>query len=158
MRLFVLLFLTSLLPRLSAAQVAISFSAAEAKGIRVSHLDSVYRSAVHADTAKAVFAGREDEVAQAYVQLLQSLGAYLKANQFTWGKPTKSFNRIYFRADGTIDYYLYKFRAGEIEAVHEAEFQRLLAEFVKTHKIELHGRLPFAQCSPVTYQDAPGAK
>jgi hypothetical protein len=158
MRFFLLLLLSCALPRLSVAQVAISYSAAESKGIRVSHLDSVYRSAVHADTAKAVFAGHEDEVAQAYGKLLQSLGIYLKAHQFAWGKPTKSFNRIYFRPDGTIDYYIFKFRAGEIEAVREAEFQRLLAEFVKTHKIDLRGRMPFAQCSPVTYQDATAAK
>ncbi len=158
MRFLLLLVLISFLPRLGAAQVAISYRAAATKGIRVSHLDSVYRSAIHADTTKAVFAGYEDEVVQAYGKLLQALGSYLKANQFLWSKPTKGFNRIYFRADGTIDYYVYQFRAGEIEAVREAEFQRLLTEFVKSHKIDLRGRMPFAQCSPVTYHDAPAAK
>ena len=156
-----LLFLSAflwLLPRVAAAQLATTFQDAEARGVRIQYLDSIYRSAVHADTAKAMFAGRETEVSAAYVKLLQELGAFLKAHDFAWGQPTKGFNRLYFRADGTIDYYLYNFRPGAITPEQEVIFRRLLGEFILTHKIDLRGRGPFAQCSGVTYTDAPAAK
>ena len=154
MRLLSLLTMLGLLiPRLGAAQLATTFADAQARGLRITHLDSTYRSARHADTAQAAFAGREQEVAAAYGQLLQALGKYLHGHGFVWGKLTKGFNRVYFRPDGTIDYYLYNFRSGEVTAEKEAEFRRLLGEFIKTNRIALTGRMPFAQCSPVTYVD-----
>ena len=129
-----------------------------ARGIRIGHLDSVYLSAVDVDTARAVRAVRVQEISTAYVQLLQGLGNFLKAHQFVWGKPKRGFNRIYFGANGTVDYYLYKFKPGEIDPAREAEFRRLLGEFILTNKLDLRLSRPFAQCSPVTYNDAPAKK
>lgn len=140
----------------AAAQVVGTFAGVEKQGIRIAHLDSTYRSAVHADTSRAAFPGREQEVAVAYGKLLQSLGSYLKQHQFAWGKPARCFNRVYFRPDGRIDYFLFNFRPGEITLEQEAAFQKLVADFCRTARLGLTNRVPFAQCSPVTYRDASG--
>ena len=131
---------------------ALSFQDAPKNHLSVPHLDSTYKSAVHTDTSQSAFPGREDEVSANYIKMLQDLGRFLKAKGFKWEKTTKSFNRIYFSADGRVDYYLYNFK-GAIAETKEAEFKALLNEFIKTYRFPMHCKVKFAQCSPVTYTD-----
>ncbi len=135
---------------------ALTFKQAADQGIRIGQLDSTYKSAVHADSSLAVFKpGIEQEtMIKAYQQLLKDLGTFLNKNGFTWNKPTRSFNRVYFSAGGKIDYFLYNFtgNAGDKpDETQQAEFARLLGQFVQAYTFPLKANVKFAQCSPTTY-------
>ncbi|MFN3917452.1 MAG: hypothetical protein ACK4K0_06895 [Flavobacteriales bacterium] len=137
-------------------QRGLTFQNAEKQGISIKHLDSVYISAVHTDTSLAVFKTETEQEAmqQAYIKLLQDFGKFLLENNFKWEKPTRCFNRIYFNADGTIDYFLFNF-LGKLEDKPaeniEKEFQRLLNVFIADYKFSVTAKTKFAQCSPTTY-------
>ncbi|MES2691544.1 MAG: hypothetical protein V4658_14140 [Bacteroidota bacterium] len=132
---------------------------AEKKGITIQHLDSIYKSAAHADSTKAVFKSQpeQQELLKAYTQLLSDFGDYLHKNKFTWNRPTRCWNRIYFDSTGSIDYFLYNFLTKDVKPedqvpLHrQAEFNRLLNLFIKAYKFPLKANTKFAQCSPVTY-------
>ncbi len=134
----------------------LTFHDVEKQGISIKHLDSIYTSAVHSDTSLAVFKTESEQEAlqQAYIKLLQDFGKFLSDNSFKWEKPTRCFNRIYFSADGTIDYFLFNF-LGKIEdkpnEIIEKEFQRLLNIFISNYRFSLTAKTKFAQCSPTTY-------
>lgn len=139
-----------------AQHLGLTFKEAENQGIRIAHLDSVYKSAVHSDTSLAVFKSDKEQEAmsQAYITLLQDFGKFLKAQGFNWSKPTRCFNRIYFAKDGTIDYFLFNFLGKpEDKPLEEAqlEFKRLLNLFIASYQFPLTAKTKFAQCSPTTY-------
>lgn len=127
---------------------------AKSEGILMELLDSTYKSALHADSSKAVFKpGKEqDDFIEAYTNFLQDLGNYLKKNNFMWGQPTRCWNRIYFRSDGAVDYYLFSFKT-EISSEKLLKFKELLRAYLTGHKINATASTGFAQCSPVVYMD-----
>jgi hypothetical protein len=127
------------------------FQAAVQKGISVSALDSLYQSAIHENPAKAAFGGHEKELTEAYSSLLADLNSFLYRKNFLWEKSTRCFNRIYFSRNGTIDYFLFSFKPGELEPAKQQRFEKLVAEFAGNYQFPLRHSLPFAQCSPVTY-------
>lgn len=140
-------------------RAGMTFQAAEERGIRIGYLDSIYKSAVHADASLAVFktVSEQEAMGQAYVGLVKDFGKFLKENNFKWDQPIGCFNRIYFNSDGTIDYFLYKFisnkseQGNQLSQEKEREFNRLLNLFIKDHRIGMTANTKFAQCSPVTY-------
>ncbi len=136
--------------------LGLTFQQAEKQGISIIHLDSTYASAVHSDTSLAVFKTEKEQEAlqQAYIKLLEDFSKFLSENNFKWEKPTKCFNRIYFNADGTIDYFLFNFLGKtEVKPAEniEKEFQNLLNVFISDYKFSLTAKTKFAQCSPTTY-------
>jgi hypothetical protein len=140
-----------------AQHLGMTFQKAEQQGIIISNLDSDYKSAVHVDTAQAVFKTESEQQAmhKAYVELLKNFGKFLTANDFRWEKPTRCFNRIYFSASGSIDYFLYNFLGQPEEKPAEEkqkEFDRLLNIFIRDYKLSLSAKEKFAQCSPATYR------
>jgi len=138
-------------PLLMRAQEAMSIPAAKEKGIIVEHLDSVYKSALHSEPAKAVFKtdAEQQKLIDAYTNFLIDLGEFLRKNNFKWEEPTRGWNRIYMKPDGTVDYFLYSFKT--LPPAKEAEFNRLLNLYLKDHKFGISAPVKFAQCSPVTY-------
>lgn len=154
--LILLTFLTTSLLTLGQ-QGGMTFLKAKESGLTISHLDSIYKSAVHIDTSKAVFKSEKEQelMGKAYIKLLQDFGKFLKENKFIWDKPTRCFNRIYFDTDGTIDYFIFNFLGKEADdkpsEIQQAEFERLLNEFIKDYKIDITAKIKFAQCSPTTY-------
>lgn len=135
------------------AQQAMTFRQAENREIRISRLDSIYPSGLHSDSTKAVFWDRQDEFISSYKKTLQDLGNFLKSNDFSWGKQTKCFNRIYLNKNGQIDYFLYNFSKDAIEPEKEREFDLLLNRFINDYKFPMTAETRFAQCSPVRYDD-----
>jgi hypothetical protein len=133
--------------------MATTFQKAIHQGISITRLDSLYQSALHSDSSQAAFAGQEQEFQHAYISMLQALGDFLHENKFNWEKPIRCFNRIYINKDGTIDYFLFNFKAGEIDPEKEQAFERLLGEFIKTYRFPITNAKNFAQCSPVQYSD-----
>lgn len=136
--------------------IGLSFQEAEKRGISISILDSIYKSAVHTDSLLSVFTTEKDQLAmhQAYVQLLRDLGQFLASEKFVWEKPTRCFNRIYFSADGSIDYFLFNFLGSEKEKPSESiqmEFLSLLNRFILNYTLPISAPVKFAQCSPTTF-------
>lgn len=136
--------------------LCLTFQEAERQGISIIRLDSVYKSAVHTDTSQAVFqtGPEQQKLQQAYIKLLQDFGKFLSENNFQWEKQTRCFNRIYFAADGTIDYFVFNFLGNTEDkppAHKQLEFQRLLNAFIKNYRFPLAAKIKFAQCSPATY-------
>ncbi len=139
----------------SHAQKVIKFEDAEKQGIGYMHLDSIYKSALHANVNLAVFktAVQQQSLTVAYGKFIQNLGAFLKGNNFKWDKPTRCYNRIYMNADGTVEYFLYHFTANDVPHDKEQQFNILLTQFVKDNKFGITANEKFAQCSPVKYSD-----
>ncbi len=137
------------------AQKVIKFEDAEKQGIGYMHLDSMYKSAVHADVNLAVFktVAQQQSLMAAYGKFIQSLGMFLKENNFKWDKPTRCFNRIYMNANGTVEYFLYHFTEKNVSNDKEQQFNKLLTLFVKDHNFGITADEKFAQCSPVRYAD-----
>jgi hypothetical protein len=139
----------------ASAQRAITFQDAEKEGLTVQKLDKIYANALDTDSAKSVFRGAETKAFyNAYVALLQEVSRYMKANNFSWGKPTRIVHRIYFEPDGTIDYYLINLKPAGMSAETQAQFVTLLNQFVKSYKLKITAGKKFAQCGPAIYQDA----
>lgn len=142
---------------LFSQHLAMPIEDAKNNGIIIHKLDSLYQSAIHVDTTKAVFNTQESQIKMktAYVQMLNDFGQFLKENNYIWPKATHCFNRIYFAEDGSINYFLYQFK-GKDEDLPSAEqqlaFQKLLSQFVLYYKIGISANKKFAQCSPVTYK------
>lgn len=152
----IILFASILLYVQSYGQLGFSFKDAGKHGISIGQLDSTYQSAIHTDISQAVFKTDEEQnsMAEAYGKLLNDLGQFLSKNKFRWQKPTRCFNRIYFNADGGVDYFLFNFIGKDEDKPSmeiQLEFERLLNLFIKDHKIAMTATKPFAQCSPVTY-------
>jgi hypothetical protein len=138
---------------LFAQKIAIQFQEAEKLGISIVKLDMLYPSALHADSTKAVFRGREKEFYDSYFSLVKELGSYLKKHNYTWGKTTRCYNRIYINKDGSVGYFLFNFKEGMIDAAKEKEFKKHVGDFIKTYQFPLASQSNFAQCSPVVYTD-----
>jgi hypothetical protein len=135
-------------------KIATTFqNAIDSKGISLEKLDEAYQNALHSDSSKAAFRGREKEFYNGYVSLLNDLGSYLKENNFSWGKTTRCFNRIYINKTGEIDYFLFNFKPGAISKDKEEEFEKLLGAFIQTYQFPMTNEVNFAQCSPVIYAD-----
>lgn len=137
------------------AQKAFTFRKAIESGISIEKLDSVYKPALSqgADSLQAVFRHNPTEFHAHYIDLLKSLSKHLKDQGFKWMKQTRCFNRIYFNERGTIDFFLYNFWEGKIDADKAIQFEKLLTSFIETYTFTLTAPARFAQCSPVTYND-----
>jgi hypothetical protein len=137
------------------SQKATTFQKAIDSGISIKTLDSLYKPALSQgpDSLQAVFRVKSKEFYAGYVGLLSDLAKHLKDNGFSWSKQTRCFNRIYFHEHGTIDYFLFNFKPGEIDAAKAEQFETLLNTFIKTYTFSLPAATKFAQCSPVTYSD-----
>jgi len=83
---------------------------------------------------------------------VKGLANFPKKNNFTWGKTTRCFNRIHFKSDGSIDYFLYMFNTA-IDPEKEKQFDILLNRFIQTYKFGISGSVNFSQYGPVIYND-----
>jgi hypothetical protein len=135
------------------AQKAMTFGEAERSGTSIRTLDSLHKSALDADSAKAVFGNNKDAFIKNYIDLLKDLNQYLHEQGFSWEQETRCFNRVYFNPDGSIGYFLYNFKKGAITPEKEKQFNTLLNEFIKTYRFPLSAPVKFAQCSPTVYND-----
>jgi hypothetical protein len=115
-------------------------------------LDRLYKGGIDADSSKAIFKD-QDAYMKSYQEFIFDLAGFLNKNGFKWGKQVRCFNKIYFSKSGTVDYFLFNFKEGQITPEQEKRFGELLSEFVKTARFKLAASSQFAQCSPVKYVD-----
>lgn len=151
MKSFILSTLLFILLHAASAQVAMSLQEAEKQGLDVKRLDLSYKTGIGNDSI-AVFKGQEDAYVKAYYAMLRDLGHHLNEHNFYWGGQVRCYNRIYFAADGSVDYYLFDFDANISES-RQKQFKELLSQFIVSYKFEMNGKKQFAQCSPVNYRD-----
>jgi hypothetical protein len=138
----------------SFGQIGATFDDAKKQGISIEKLDKDYPAGIYSiPKPKSISPAVNPEQAytNAYTKMLQDLGVFLKKNNFIWEKPTKGFNRIYFKPDGSIAYFLYNFKAEQIAPEKEKQFNELLNTFIKNYHFAFPMNTNFAQCSPVTY-------
>lgn len=115
-------------------------------------LDSLYRSAMHVDSTKAVFRGRTQEFWDAWQAFLRELGDHLKTSGFRWTSDTRLSTRIYFNADGSVNRFLYSFPRDHTDADTQKRFAELLDAFLAEHAIAVQAAEGFAQCGPVLFK------
>lgn len=136
---------------------ALKFEELESHGISQEDIDTRYVGAVHHDPTLAVFKTETEQKAmiEAYTKLFQDLRKFLSENNFDWEQTTRCFNRVYFKEDGTIDHFVYKYLGNEEEIPtneKDKEYQRLLNLFIADYQIPITAKEKFAQCSPITYK------
>lgn len=123
--------------------------------ISLEDIEARYTGAIHHDLSLAVFKTAEEQKAmiEAYTKLFHDLSEFLTVNNFEWEKTTRSFNRVYFKEDGIIDHFIYKFLGEEIPIDEkDKEFQRLLNLFIADYQLPITADERFVQCSPITYE------
>lgn len=150
MKSYLLLLVASICSTSFFAQQGFRFKNAAEHNVRISQLDSTYQSAINADSTKAVFKDQE-AFANAYRQMLIDFGGFLAKNGFEWEENTMGFNRVYFHANGKIDYFIYQLRSPYMTEEKTAAFEQLLNQFIQTYTLPMTAPVNFAQCSPVTY-------
>jgi len=129
-----------------------SFQEAQKKNIKIEDIEKQYRNAIDTPPNASVF--KDEQLQPAYTKLLQDLGKFLSKNNFKWEKKTKCFQRIYFNNDGTIDYFIFNFLGkpeDQPSTEKQAEFGKLVNQFVQDYKFSLSAKVKFAQCSPTSY-------
>ena len=122
------------------------------KNEKFQKLDSLYKSGIHTDTTIAVFKNQEVYIA-AYQEFIFQLADFLAKNNFKWGKEVRCFNKIYFSKEGTVDYFLYNFKEGQLSDEQKVIFATLLQRFIEDAQFGLKADVPFSQCSPIKYRD-----
>ncbi len=135
---------------------AMTILEAEGKGILFDSLSLEYKSAVGIDTVNSVFKNETDKEKAiiAYQNLLDDFGKFLKKNNFKWPFATTCFQKVFFREDGNIDYFLFNFLGEppyEVSADQEKKFKELMNEFIKSYKYPVTANMKFAQCGTVVY-------
>ena len=146
-----LLFLLVLWPLLGIAQKSMTFQEAQKAGI-FERLDQRYKGGLNQDSTKAVFKN-QSVYSRAYQEFLFGFGSFLKTQGFRWGRRVRCFNKIYFSRQGKVDYFLYSLTPGAITQEQEAQFAKLLSEYIQTARFKLPAPSRFSQCSPVNYGD-----
>lgn len=130
-----------------------SLESAKDQDINVMEIEKNYGDALNADPSLAVFKGKESEFYQSYLRLIQDLGAHLHNNGFTFDEDTRTFTRIYFSADGTIDHFYYSSRQAGFDADREKQFNEIVKPFLSSYKFGEQASESFAQCSPIVYSE-----
>jgi len=120
--------------------------------MKIEDIEKNYKNAIATPPAESVFSA--EELQPAYQKLLQDLASFLSKNNFKWEKKTRCFQRIYFNNDGTIDYFIFNF-IGKPETQptpeQQAQFGKLVNQFIQSYKFPLNAKVKFAQCSPTSY-------
>ncbi|MBK1440521.1 hypothetical protein JHJ32_11030 [Parapedobacter sp. ISTM3] len=151
--LLIFLCLTSFSPVQGQTKI-LSFSASKANGSSWSDLDKRYKNALDADSALAVFKTAEEQanLIEAYQGFLVAISNHLSEQGVKWKGTTRIFNRFYFDRNGNVEYYSYTFLSNPPNEADERQFVDAMSSFFKAHRFGVTADVPFAQCSPVTFQ------
>lgn len=138
------------LSRSVRAQNCNTFQEFEKQGIRVTGMDSIYASALG---EKGIFTDQE-KFGKEWSGYFEELMRFFGKNGLKWGNKTWCFNKIYFAADGKVEYWMFNFRkADNIDPEKQKKYLELIKEFSKSHPFPEKAPSQFTQCSGVTYID-----
>lgn len=149
------LFLFALLASAAQAQTCMTFQEFSPDGKKMERLDSLYPKALATDsTARAFPASRQKEFEIAWTGFYEELMKYFTANGLFWGKSTDCFNKVYFSAEGKVDYWLFNFlKKDQVPQETQDLYLKLITQYSQTHGINFKADKPFAQCATVTFFD-----
>ncbi|MGZ3884659.1 MAG: hypothetical protein ACXVPQ_09830 [Bacteroidia bacterium] len=123
------------------------------QGTSVAKLDSLYKNVLDPDPGQTLFNGKGAAYYDAHVKLFNDLSAFLKQNNFSWGQPVRTITRIYYKKDGSIDYFIYDLSKSGLSAEKQDQFGKLLSTFVQTYQTSIHAGHDFYHRSPYTFKD-----
>lgn len=129
----------------------LSFSQADEQHISIETIDNQYPDAIHANPEQALFSTNQAEFIQEYQNFIQELAQHLNEYGFFWEEPTRIFNRIYFSKEGTVDYFFYNEEHAGFTDSQMEEFNKIVADFITNHSLNIESESTYAQCSPVVY-------
>ncbi len=121
----------------------------------IDSLDNAFSPAMNVDPEKAVMGDRPDAFKKEWAGFLKGFATYLNKNEFYWGKPTRSFLRLYSDEEGNVQYILYKLFADSLTEEQRDRFPELLEAYLIESPIPLAepASKRFSQCGPVTFMD-----
>jgi hypothetical protein len=148
-----LFFLLLIFVQNAKSQTVLTMQEARSKSL-IKELDKTHETALNNDKNLAAFPGdKKTEFLTAYKLLFYDLANHLDKNGFKFGKETQCYNRIYFNSNGTINYYFYSIKPGEIDPANESKFKKLLGDFIKTYQMKVSAPTNFFQSGPVKFTD-----
>lgn len=138
---------------LAQAQQCMTFQDMEKNGLSLAKLDSLYPNALGSGKAEGAFKSQQ-KFGKQWAQFHEDLMLYLNTNGLKWGKPTNCFNKIYFNADGKIEYWFFNFfKADSIPENIQAKYLELITAFSKIYTFKDKIPSQFTQCATVTFFD-----
>ncbi|HEY6161027.1 MAG TPA: hypothetical protein VI112_07385 [Bacteroidia bacterium] len=150
------LFLLALIT-VAHSQNCMTFQDMGKNGVRLTQLDSLYPNALKTETFEGVFPeGKKlKKFDKAWAGFYEELMNYFSKSGLKWDKPTYCFNKIYFDADGNVQYWFFNFmKEDNIPADVQAKYLQGIKEFSKTHQIKIKAGTKFSQCASVTFVNA----
>src|ERR1051326_3027290 len=139
------------------SQNCMTFQDMEKNGVRMTQLDSLYPNAMKTTTFEGVFPeGKKlKKFDKAWGGFYEELMNYFSKSGLKWEKPTYCFNKIYFDADGNVQYWFFNFmKEDNIPADVQAKYLQGIKDFSKTHQIKIKAGTKFSQCASVTFVNA----
>jgi hypothetical protein len=131
-----------------ATPTAESFDDARVQKLNIRKIDSVYQMGINTiDSDKAALKGHLKEAMQATQKMTFDFGQYLKKDTAIKSKGLVFYGRIYFRTNGTIDYFLYS-RINNLNPDEQGEFKIALNKFIQTYKFPVTSKVPFVISHP----------
>jgi len=146
-----LLLLTATL--VNAQGLVMTFAEAKAKNISIEEIDALYMDALHSEPELGLFNTNSGVFINEYRGFITELARFLNTNDFFWEEPTRIFSRIYFSADGEVEYFFLNEAQANLTTEQLEQFTKLTAEFISVYIMEIESDEPFAQCSPVVYDN-----
>ena len=138
-----------------------TFQEMEKNGLKMDSLQRLYPNATKTDTFAGVFpAGKKgDRFSDAWLKYYTDLMNYFSENGLKWEKPTYCFNKIFFDANGKVEYWFFNFKkADNIPDDVQQKYLQGLQQFSKKHKIKIKADSKFTQCASVTFINAEDIK
>lgn len=150
----IILFASLFVSMIAFGQEVIDSQKASELGLGLEDLDARYKSAINAKPEKAVFKSDEEqqELLKAYTDFLQQIGAFISEKKFSWDTKIRGWNRIYMKADGTVEYFIYRLPE-DLPVEKKLQFENLLRQFLANHKFPIESPVPFSQCSTVVWSN-----
>lgn len=140
--------------KLPPKQSALELDSLPTRGQLIGELDSIYSSAVHADSTKAFFkSGAAQEAWMGrWQEMLYELGDSLHSYGLRWDGKVRVFIRTYFNAAGRIDYFLYSIKEagpGYPGAKMRDSMRTVFRHFAATYALDSPIGATVVQCGPI---------
>ncbi|MCC5942494.1 MAG: hypothetical protein JJU37_13220 [Balneolaceae bacterium] len=147
---FVLFFLF-ITPLVVGQGTVMTFAQAQENGISIDEIDARYIDALHSTPELGLFNENPQPFIQQFREFYTELTKFLNTNGFYWQEPTRIFSRIYFSAEGQVEYFFLNESQAKLSSEKMEQFTNLTETFISNNTLGISGDKPFAQCSPVVY-------
>ncbi len=133
------------------AQVVMTFEAAGASGLRVSELEQTYNVELGAEETlycPPMDAHREEMM---FREMRYQLADSLKAWGLRWNRTTVIKNRVFFDAEGKLDYYIYSVSPPFASPSERIRFEEHITGFFTAYRLPCVPSTLVARCANITF-------